>query len=161
MKIIALSGKAGSGKDTFYSIAKEVLPNCQRFAFGDYLKEIAMVCGWDGKKNEFGRHLLQSVGTIMRNKDKDFFVKKLHDDLKQSTCDVAIITDCRYLNEINSFNQCTTIRIISNRKSKLNKEQNKHDSETELNNYEFDYVITNNGSIEEYKKEVLRCLSNV
>ena len=67
-----------------------------------------------------------------------------------------IITDLRFLNEMEAVKKRGGITIRVNRNLKESKDQ--HESETELDNAEFDYVVDNNGTIEELIEKVREIL---
>ena len=67
-----------------------------------------------------------------------------------------IITDMRFLNEMEAVKKRNGITIRVNRNLEESKDQ--HESETELDNAEFDYVIENSGSIEELIEKVREIL---
>ena len=67
-----------------------------------------------------------------------------------------IITDMRFLNEMEAVKKREGITIRVNRNLEESKDQD--ESETELDNAEFDYVIENNGTIEELIEKVREIL---
>ena len=74
MKVITISGKAQNGKDTTARLLKDVLEddgNTVLIAhYADLLKYICkQFFGWDGNKDEQGRHTLQYVGTDVIRKE--------------------------------------------------------------------------------------------
>ena len=71
-------------------------------------------------------------------------------------CPNWIITDMRFLNEMEAVKKRNGITIRVNRNLEESKDQ--HESETELDNAEFDYVIDNNGTIEELIEKVREIL---
>lgn len=124
---------------------------------------------WYEDKNPITRILLQTYGTeIFRKRvDQDWWVKQLKNRVLQSNSDITLITDVRFPNEIECFKKdiskdftVTTIRINRN----LNREAgfNEHESEKALDNYnEFDYVIDNNGTLEDLKNKVKELISRI
>ena len=68
-----------------------------------------------------------------------------------------IITDMRFLNEMEAVKKRGGITIRVNRNLEESKDQ--HESETELDNAEFDYVINNDGTIEELIEKVREILT--
>lgn len=46
-------------------------------AFADPIKDFARQVGWDGKKDERGRTLLQDIGTIVRKYDETFWIRRM------------------------------------------------------------------------------------
>lgn len=167
MTILTLSGKAESGKDKTAELIKDELESmgyqvlvCH---FADLLKYICtQYFGWDGKKDEEGRTLLQVVGTdTIRNKDNDFWVNFIKSILQffPEEWDFVIIPDCRFPNEITSFKEdgynCIATRIVRpNYENHLTEEQRKHPSETALDDFKFDSEIINPGTNEGLEIEV-------
>ncbi len=118
------------------------------------------------------RFLLQFIGTnLLRNQlHPEIWVNALMSEyklyketkpfvnstLKDEDCPNWIITDMRFLNEMEAVKKKDGITIRVNRNLEESKDQ--HESETELDNAEFDYVIDNNGTIEELIEKVKEIL---
>ena len=165
MKIIMLSGKAGSGKDTFYKLSLPGNFDCERFAFADYLKDVARSVGWDGTKEEKGRQLLIDLGSIVRKYNPNFWVDIVIENIKFTALDflfdgVSIITDWRYQNEydrmVEAFGSENVITVRIERTelhSTLTEDQQKDQSEVDLEDFPFDYVIEND-TLEGFEKNI-------
>ena len=156
LKIVCLSGKAESGKTTAANaMAKEwrdaglevLIAN-----FGDLVKHVcAKFFNWDGDKDESGRFLLQYVGTHkVRGRSPDYWVNFIASMLTfcDDEWDVVILADTRFPNEIEVLKEfgfdVTTVRIDRpNHVSKLTPEQKQNESETALDDYDFDWRIEN------------------
>lgn len=164
MKIICISGKAQHGKDTSATIMKELLEtDGKRVLIAHYGDLVKYVCrtffGWDGNKDEKGRTILQYVGTdIVREQRPEFWVDFIVDilNLFKDEWDYVLIPDCRFPNEIErmkkEFTFASSLRITrDNFISPLSEEQQKHLSETSLDDYEFDFTIHNNGTLNDLK----------
>lgn len=162
MKVICISGKAGHGKDTAASLLKTALEDDGKTVlithYADLLKYIcAAYFGWDGQKDEKGRGILQYVGTdVVRRKAPDFWVRFISNFLTlfDGEWDYVLIPDCRFPNEIDRLKadgfDVTSVRIRRpHYDNGLTEEQLGHPSETSLDDYTFDYVILNDGSIPE------------
>jgi len=156
MNIILISGKAESGKDTFAMCLKEELEKKNyRVLIMHFADELKFYCqkyfGWDGKKDDAGRSLLQRIGTdVVRAKDDQYWVESVGRFLNMfdDQFDFVLIPDTRFLSEIRYFvspwsdHITTTVRITRpDHKNGLSVEQQNHKSETELDSYEFDYQI--------------------
>jgi hypothetical protein len=171
MKIICIAGSAQHGKDTLAKHLKiQLEKNGNKVLIAhhaDYLKYLAQTYfGWNGLKNEKGRTLLQKLGTdVIRKIDPDFWKNilmdlflTLDDDANDSEFkfDYAILSDCRFPNELDSYKECfdtTTIKIHRiDFDNGLTEKQKNHPSETALNDYSFDITINCNSG-EEYVKQ--------
>jgi hypothetical protein len=154
MKLILISGKAGHGKDTLARYMKEILVSKNKNVlvthYGDLLKYICkQLFGWDGNKDEKGRTLLQYVGTdVIRKQKPDYWVQFVADMLAffPNEWDYVIIPDVRFPNEIEGlagFNPYH-IRIVRPGFNMLTEEQQKHPSETALDDYKNVSLYVNN-----------------
>lgn len=167
MKIICISGKAGSGKDYVASALKEKLEyrgNKVLIAhYADLLKYILKTFfQWDGQKNVYGRNLLQHVGTdVIRQQDENYWVNFLKGifTLFNQEWEYILLPDARFPNEIDVMKDafhCVSIRINREYESSLTEEQSQHESETALDDYNFDYEFDNNS--ENIEQELRNCI---
>lgn len=170
--LILLSGKAGSGKDTFYSILNKHI-SCSRYALADPIKTIAKsMFDWNGEKDEKGRKLLIDIGQYLgcekddideniKNKlDKVFsrdmliWPKTINLKIMPSRKTFSIITDWRMIKELEYFkiffDKIYTIRI--NRDTHIN--VNDFKTESELDDFNFDFIIDNNGTIDDFEEKI-------
>lgn len=161
-KVIVISGKARSGKDTAGGmIFRSLNRNGKRAIIMHYADLVKYVCktffGWDGQKDEDGRTLLQRVGTdIVRKKDPDYWVRFV-DDMIGFFGDVAwdyvIIPDCRFPNELEYMKQYYDVLHLKitrkNKYSQLTDSQKNHPSETSMDGVKPDVSISNDGDFNE------------
>ena len=160
IKIICISGKAGSGKDTSAWMLKSELEKRGQVVlithFADLLKYICKsFFGWDGVKDAQGRSLLQYVGTdVIRAKIPDFWVSFIANLLKlfPDRWDYVLIPDCRFPNEFELFEELgfdvSLLRVNrSGEYSVLSERQKNHPSETALDGYYYTYIIENSGDL--------------
>lgn len=167
MKVILISGKAQNGKDsTAKSINKILVNDGKRVLithYGDLLKYICRsYFGWNGKKDEKGRQMLQYVGTdIIRQQNPTLWVDFVVMILKYfpNNWDYVIIPDCRFPNEVTAITEngfdTVHLRVVRrNFESPLTEEQQKHPSETALDNIEPDYYIANNGTLHDLDETI-------
>ena len=173
MKLIIISGKSGSGKDTAADFFSEKLQarnlRILNIHFADLVKIYALVYyKWNGEKDEAGRALLQKIGTeMMRAYDKDYWATIVAEfiDAANDDFDIALIPDWRFINEyervcdynadvysirIERYNQDGTEYSNPN----MTEAQKNHISETELDKFAFDYIIENRGELEDLKDSV-------
>lgn len=158
MKVILVSGKARSGKDYVAKLLKTELEkktgNGRGVLIIHYADALKVFCrehfGWDGTKSETSRSLLQGVGTeIARANYEDTWVDVVIALLRgfASIYDYVIIPDVRFKNEIEKpqkYFDCITVRVNNSHKNNLTEEQRKHKSETDLDDYPFQFVLKNN-----------------
>lgn len=118
--------------------------------FADLLKYICKTFfEWNGEKDEYGRAILQIVGTdVIRAQEPDFWVDFIIKiiSLFDGFWDYVLIPDCRFPNEYEKFKELgydtTLIRIERpSFESSLTDEQKFHKSETALDGYRYDYII--------------------
>jgi len=165
-KIFILSGKAGSGKNYVADIISDYYKNSIQISYAYYLKQyVKKISNWDGLEETKPRTLLQSLGIdLIKKIDKELLIRRVMEDIKVYSYffDVIIVTDARLKEEIiipkNLFD-CITIRI-NGKDNDLTLEQKNHITETDLDNYKFDYII-NNIDIDKTKEEVLKILGGI
>jgi len=163
VKIVCISGKAQHGKDTAASIAADHLRSMGfRVLVTHYADLLKYVCktffGWDGKKDDDGRWLLQHVGTdVVRNYDSMFWVRFVASivNMFPDEWDYVIIPDTRFPNEIGAWKtygfDAKHIRVFRpNFDNGLTEKQQRHPSETALDRHPADYIIENTGTIGEF-----------
>lgn len=172
-KIILISGKARHGKDTVADIMMDELGGrSTKIAVAYYLKDIAQrFYDWDGKKDERGRNLMQYLGTdIIRNQiNEDFHINRLCEDIHIifDDYDYIFVPDIRFENEIevpiNHFGSMVrTIRVNRPGYVKdMNRTQLNHKSETELDRFDFDFIVDNSGDIEHLQLQIKDILNNI
>jgi hypothetical protein len=167
--IIGLSGYAQSGKDSTAELLC-LKYGYKRLAFADPMRQALMVInprldsitrvsdlvedyGWDvAKKNPEVRRLLQVLGT-------DFGRKMLGDDVWINIAlsgikseDKIVVSDVRFPNEAEAIKKLsgTVWRINRHNHSAVNS----HTSERAMDNYMFNFVIYNDGTLTELSDEV-------
>lgn len=167
--IIMVTGKAGCGKDTFYEIAsKQIKQSTIRLAFADMVKSVAYMYGWNGKKDERGRKLLQTVGAVGREYNECVWINPVVDKIKSLSRDtIPIITDLRFANEYWMISNIMQERVyvvnIVDRQSDLGENANDI-SEAGLTEDELCtkfITIDNSGTMEEFELNVKKALKEM
>jgi len=169
-KVILISGKSNHGKTEFTKLLKEELESTGKkvvvMLFAKYIKMyLKDYYNWDGiEKTEDIRSHLQRLGTNKIRQEmnmKNFHVERVCDDIRilEDDFDYFIIDDTRYSNEIYYTKaifdkDVIDIRITRpNFESPLTTEQQNHDSEIGLDDFDFMYDIINN-KIEDLEEAV-------
>lgn len=173
--IFVISGKARTGKDTIGGFIIDYLKENNyspvRMAYAKYLKMYASdYFNWDGRDETKPRDLLQQLGTeiirIKMNKP-NFLVNRVLEDIEilSNYFDSFVICDAREEKEITIMKEKfkNVISIKVNREVDiLSEEQQKHYTETALDDYkDYDYVLDNDGTLEELKIKVYNILKEI
>ena len=149
-KIITISGKARHGKDTFASFLEESLNAYGRKTYIYHYADPVKMCatnyfGWNGEKDEYGRSLLQNIGTDRaRAHDENTWVNIAKAIIENVFYDAEyiIIPDTRFPNEIECWDNPLTLKVArKNYENDLNESQRAHASETALDNYVFNIEV--------------------
>ncbi|MFE7520566.1 deoxynucleotide monophosphate kinase family protein [Streptomyces halstedii] len=175
---IALMGRAGSGKDTVGNRLVSRFAFA-RIAFADPLRDLALSLdpvisyetttlgplplrlgdflrrsGWDGAKRiPEVRRTLQRLGQGVRDQDEGYWLRAA-----LARLDVAdrwglpvVVTDCRYENEAEALRArgALLVRVERPDRTAPAGDAAEHRSETELDHFPADAVITNGGTVAE------------
>jgi hypothetical protein len=189
--LIGISGKIGSGKDTVAAIIQELYPQYEVKKFAGKLKDIASILtgipvekfeDQEFKKTDLGkewsyvypdqyyddgesvmvcmsvRQLLQKLGTdaLRDNLHENVWVNALMADFTKDSN--WIVTDCRFPNEAKIIEEKGGI-LLRVERSTCN--LGTHPSETALDNFPFEHVIFNNGSMDDLRNEVKKFLESI
>lgn len=165
VKIIILSGKARSGKDKVADIIVNHLKNkkVKKLSYAYYLKQyVKNISNWKGLEEDKPRKLLQTIGIdLIKNKvNNKLLINRVIEDIEVYSYfyDVIVITDARLVEEVvdikNNYKGVITIRINRNIDNDLTISEKNHITETNLDNYKFDYIIENNDDYENLEKSV-------
>jgi hypothetical protein len=177
-KVIVVSGKANSGKDTTIDFMIEYLEsigkNCVKMAFAKYLKDLCVDhLGWNGEKDEEGRDMLQYVGTDQIRVKlgwNEFHCNRVCEDIKivEDVYDYVFICDARFENELYFTHSKFPVRFMDllitnpNLVSTLDAKQLSHKSENGLGNYKHTTTIINDGSKEDLNTKAINyCIDTI
>lgn len=165
---IILLGKMGAGKDTVADILER--QHCFfRFAFAGKLKIIAReLFPEEFEGGNKPRALLQVVGQKMREIKKDCWTNYLLNQTEKPRYikEHCVITDCRYLNELEIAKQhgFIPVMVVCADDVRLNRLKARdgsfdpatfgHASETELDGVEVPWIIDNTGSLIGLKAQI-------
>lgn len=165
-KIFVLSGKAKSGKNYVADIITNYYKNSIQISYAYYLKQyVKKISNWNGLEETKPRDLLQSIGIdLIKKIDKELLIRRVMEDIKVYSYffDVIIITDARLKEEIvipKKLFKCITIRINGS-DNNLTLKQKNHITETDLDDYNFDYII-DNIDLNKTEEDVLKILGGI
>lgn len=154
--IFITNGMARCGKDTFAMFVSESVPTW-KYSSIDRVKYIATQCGWNGGKTEKDRKFLSDL-KLLTTEYSDMPFKAINDKVNifNSSDDFQVM-----LIDIREPEEIEKAKIVFGAKTILIKNDNvKHiDSnmaDANVYNYEYDYVVENNGTLEEFRETVRR-----
>ena len=161
MKRIAFGYKMRCGKDT----AVEYLINKYggtRISFADPLYDILHyaqnVCGFERGKD---RKFLQFIGTEWaREKNNNVWIDIAVKKARETRHNVYV-SDVRFRNEFDAMRDNDFVLVKINRGGV---EKSDHSSEVELDgvpDYEWDFVLDNDGTLEEFYSKIDLCVNNI
>jgi hypothetical protein len=148
--IFIINGKPTSGKDTFVSFVNQAMEGVFAMSSVDPIKEIAKAVGWTGAKTEKDRKFLSDLKMLsteyndfpfryigkaitLFNSTKNFKVMFIH---VREPSEIKRIAD-RYGAKTILIRNPNVEPILSN------------EADANVENYEYDYVIDNDGSLAE------------
>ena len=153
-KIFITNGMSRCGKDTFATYLNEFVSTL-KYSSIDKVKEIAILCGWDGGKTEKDRKFMSDFKMLTTEySDMPFkaIEEKVSEFLKDNIHEVMLI-DIREPEEIerakNVFN-AEAILIKNDRVDIITS----NDGDAGVFDYAYDYIIENNGTLEEFKDNI-------
>jgi len=182
LKVIALTGPKGSGKDTVADIICNRFQNVTRVAFADPIKKVAQHIFLlnDHNNEEYdrlkrsnidinggrfettwkhveGRHVVREIGMLMRSYDPSQFTKYVSDAINKArnVSDIFVVTDLRFDNEYIMLKEygAKIIKI-----TRPDYHYDGHITERGFNDYLVDYIIDNNGSLQDLEKRVVNII---
>ena len=170
MKYFIINGRPRSGKDTFVNFCLEELG-----AFGklistvDFVKEIAARCGWDTTKTPKNRKFLSDLKDLLTNWGDIPYKKTLQEiDMFKFDLDYWDVSDkgvvfimCREPKEIERFERELNAKSVLIRRASVEFEQQSNHADSEVLNHKYDYIIENNGTVDELKEKAKEFLKKL
>lgn len=146
-KIIGIAGKMRTGKSTAAKIIMDHYRHGRLVPFSKGIKQIAMQMGWNGKKDEKGRRLLQLLGTECGRKciGEDIWIRHWLNNIHMCGDSLILVDDVRFPNECKAIKDMGGILIKMIRNTDT---QSDHASEQDLPSSYFDLIIFNNDTLE-------------
>lgn len=172
--LILISGRMEAGKsvlangvELFYrkELQSFILVRIEHFA--SKLKEVAERLGWDGEKDERGRKLLQNLGRVGREYDRDIYCRNVHERIMGSLFlpQIVLVDDWRFPNEFDFLHSTDAYDIIRIRIIRHPMKYNEDISENSLPEYDrdetgipnnmYDLVLLNDGTKQDLIDEFL------
>lgn len=180
--IIALTGPKGSGKDTVAQTIVDIasdLFDVKTIAFADPIKQAIQhifqlddtsteeydilkrsTLQWNSNSNASGRHVVREIGMLMRGYDEDQFTRYVEKEITNSNeaWNIWVVTDLRFNNEYDLMKRFSA-KIVKVTRPGYNYDG--HVTEQGFNDSFVDYIIENNGSIEELRSKTQETLKRI
>ena len=153
--VFIVNGKPRAGKDTFAMILNRYM-DVYKYSAVTKVKEIATLCGWDGQKEERDRKFLHEL-KMLTSEYSDMSYQDVVNEIEkyrngEIEADVFVV-DVREPEEIERLAKevgAITVFIENNNVPSIM--SNAADANVE--NYEYDFVIRNNGTMKEFEYEI-------
>jgi hypothetical protein len=173
MRVVIINGIAGSGKDTFVAMCKDVLGanRILNISTVDYVKEVAQFCGWDGTKTPENRKFLSDLKRILTEWNETPLKKVCEEvecwqDIWRVSGDydnAVVFIHCREPKEIDKlvyqFNQYEPVTLMVRRSAAESVEQI-NSSDNSVFDYAYDYTVYNDSNLSWLHGEARAFLQN-
>jgi len=151
--IIIINGTGGAGKDTFVSFCSEVT-GVLNVSTVDKVKEAAKILvGWNGEKDEVSRKLLVDLKqlSVDYNDAPTKYICSMAEEFKNSENNLMFV-HIREAVEIEKAKKLLNAKtlLITNPRVKL---ITSNDSDGKVNEYNYDYYIVNDGTLDDLKEK--------
>lgn len=169
MKIIILNGSGKVGKDKFSEFCMKYHKNSINWSTVDKIKKIAKSnFGWDGEKTDDARKFLSEMKRIWTEYNDGPFLNIVNKISKHQSKlndydrdDFIYFIHCREPQEIQKFvnkyeDKCITVLI-----KRDDRDVPDNDSDKNVDNFHYDYIIDNNGTINDLEKTSIDFLNKI
>lgn len=161
---IGISGKMGTGKSTITNLLLKALPKAGKGSMASPIYKAQ-----DMLYSEYGltlegdkdRDLLIAIGIWGRNKNPDFWLEQFVKVSVESEYEIIICDDVRFPNEADLFSKHGLLFRIEGEQRGDNVDHSRADNitETALDDYKFEHVISNKLTPEDICLEIARVMT--
>ena len=167
VKVVIVNGMPGCGKTTFQKICDEIcdpFKKVQGFAPNhilavdsmstvDFVKHIAMRCGWNGEKTPKNRKFLSDLKALLTEWD-DVPYKKIKGWVSSRTfgnefVDWILFVDCREPAEIQKLKEGLNATTVLIRRESIENAETSNASDANVFDYDYDLTIWNEFGLDE------------
>jgi cytidylate kinase len=170
-KVVIINGLPGSGKDTFCELCKHVITTNKKAVFNystiDIIKNLAIDLGWEGDKTPKSRDFLARLKQLMVWWDDTPFIyitdraDRIIRSYRDMPIDVCVFVHSRESEEIDRFKEYYGNRAITLLIKRDVEVESTNSSDNNVYNYQYDYVIENNGDKEQLKESAKTFIENI
>lgn len=171
MKIFICNGLPQSGKTTFQTLCKRLYQgDVKIISTVDFVKYVASICGWDGKKTPKNRKFLSDLKDLLtewgdvpwKKIEQELHLIRLTELNDDPDYEPIVFIDSREPPEIARFCNVYGAKsiLITRPDGSTPMEQSNH-ADAEVLNYDYDYIINNKGTIEYLEQIAQDFLNNI
>ena len=153
--VFVVNGKPRAGKDTFAIILNRYI-DVYKYSAVTKVKEIATLCGWDGQKEERDRKFLHELKMLtseysdMSHQDVVNEINKYRNGEIEADVFVVDVREPEDIKRLVEEVGAITVFIENDNVPAIT--SNAADANVE--NFEYDFVIPNNGTMKEFEDEI-------
>lgn len=150
MKIYIVNGMPTSGKTTFEQFSASYIgtEKCKIISTIDCVKMVAKICGWKGEKDSKSRKFLSDLKDLLTNYN-DLPFEYINKEINKSAQDTTFFIDCREPDEIERLRDALKAKTILIRRSDIENINWDNHADSEVLNYNYDYIVENNGTLQD------------
>lgn len=142
---------------------------CRSVSTVDFVKKIAKECGWDGIKRPEDRKFLSDLKQLLSDwhnvpneiviKEARIFARELkNEDL--SDFPAAMFIHCREPENIKELVEELNAKTILITRDSYQEEEISNDSDANVLDYDYDIIIENDGTLDDFKEKALEFARN-
>lgn len=166
VKVCVINGRPGSGKTTFEQMCQQLCKTNLTTGFQkgrivqvaitstvDFVKEIALKCGWNGQKTFENRRFLSDLKDLLTHWN-DIPYKKILEKVKQldwwaryGSLDWILFVDCREPAEIQKLKERLNATTVLIRREEVEFDETSNHADADVFYYDYDLTIYNNSDI--------------
>lgn len=165
VKVVVINGRPGCGKTTFEFICRDLcnhgMPGFESnrrlvvdiCSTVDFVKQIALECGWDGTKTPENRRFLSDLKDLLTHWD-DIPYKKILERTTQLSAwasynylDWILFVDCRESTEIQKLKERLNATTVLIRREEVEHGEVSNHADADVFYYDYDLTIYNNSDI--------------
>lgn len=157
---IIINGAPQSGKDEFVTLCKEV--DCLNIIYSissvDKVKEAAEILGWDGVKNAKNREFLHKLKELSDSYlDSSMkYMRRIISNLRFPCVAFFMIREPENIQKFEAeFSNTYTLLI-----RRPGDDEFSNSSDANVENFSYDFIIENNGTLEDLKEKAKEFMSN-
>ena len=158
-RVVIINGIGGSGKDTFVELCSKHT-KVTNISSVDKVKEAAKVLvNWNGKKDEKSRKLLVDLKrlSIEYNDYPTVYIQEEYNKFLKNDSTILFIhiRESDEIEKIKNKLNAETLLIVNSRIPRITS----NTSDANVNNYTYDYIIENEGTIKELENKAIEFIN--